>query len=156
MNGGRKIKPDAVASGGTMNIVVGIGSSSSKGGPSSSHILAFNTVNVVAGTRVVPAILASGNGGGGIRTPNAEAIGVVVLGSPGKPVVVNGAKSGLKNGEVENGEKGANGRNGNVEKPGAGDQNGLKNGEINCACAPILKIRTKQNTPKTRKKAAFL
>ncbi|MBN2372591.1 hypothetical protein JXL19_02230 [bacterium] len=111
----------------------------------------------MAGIKVVPEILAMGSGGGGIKTPSADAIGEVVFGSPGKDVAaVNGAKSVLKNKADENGEKGDKGKKLAVDNPGIGDQNGLKNGEINCACAPKLRIKTEQDNTKKTNKAAFL
>ena len=83
IGGGGMNSPDAEAVGGTTNIVVGMGSISSKGGPSSNQILTLSSVNVVAGTRVVPAIVAVGGGGSGRSAPSTEAVGVVVLGTEG-------------------------------------------------------------------------
>ena len=65
-------------------MVVGIGNSNSRGGPSSIHILALTTVSVVAGTSVVPAIVAIGAGGIGRSVPSAEAVGEIMFGKEGK------------------------------------------------------------------------
>jgi hypothetical protein len=130
-NGGRISKPDAVACG-TIYMVVGTGNANESGGPSSSQILSSTSVAVVAANNVVPATVAIGNGGGGIRVPSAEAVGLVVPGKAGNPVEGKGEKKGFKNEEAKNGDEKVNGENGIRFEPNAGDQNGLKNGLTNC------------------------
>ena len=71
---------------GIINIVDGTGTTKDNGGPSASQIFSSTSVTVVAATRVVPATVARGNGGSGIREPNTEAVGLVVLGNAGYPV----------------------------------------------------------------------
>ncbi|MGA1839765.1 MAG: hypothetical protein ACMUIU_03985 [bacterium] len=87
---------------------------------------------VVGAVTVVPAILAIGNGGGGIRVPSTEAVGLVVPGKVENVVDGKGEKKGFRNGEAVNGDENVNGENGTRFTLDKGDQYGLKNGLTNC------------------------
>lgn len=110
--------------------MVGTGNANESGGPSSNQILSSTSVAVVAANNVVPATVAIGNGGGGIRLPSTEAVGLVVPGKIGNPVEGKGEKKGLRNGEAKNGDESVNGENGIRFTFDIGDQNGLRNGLI--------------------------
>ncbi len=113
--------------------MVGTGSVIESGGPCSSQILRSTAVIVVGAISVVPATLAIGNGGGGIRVPSTEAVGLVVPGKAGNPIVGKGEKKGLRNEDAKNGDEGVNGENGIRFTFDIGGQNGLRKGLISGA-----------------------
>lgn len=85
--------PDAVADG-TMKIVVGTGKVRLSGGPP-SHILTITSVTVVGAVTVVPAIVATGSGGNGIRPPSMDAVGVTGAGGAGNPDEATAERKGF-------------------------------------------------------------